>query len=96
MSLPPPEVLQAAILNSLATNANGAIDDSRQITYNGGELRSGEQQGVVKSVLDSLWSKEVSRLSQHPRQDLFLRLSFRGMGEGGRLEDMGGRVRVEG
>lgn len=61
MALPPPEVLQATILNTLATNADGGISDTRTLTYNGQELRSGEEQGAVKGVLDSLWSKEVSR-----------------------------------
>lgn len=60
MSLPPAEVLQATILNTLSTNASGSIEDTRTITYNGKELRSAEEQGVVKGVLDSLWSKEVS------------------------------------
>jgi hypothetical protein len=60
MSLPPPEVVQAYILNTLSTNGTGTIDDSRTITYNGAELRSAEEQAVVKGVLDSLWSKEVS------------------------------------
>jgi hypothetical protein len=61
MSLPAPEVLQATILNTLATNETGSIQDTRTITYNGSELRSADEQVAVKGVLDSLWSKEVSR-----------------------------------
>ena len=60
MSLPAPEVLQAAILNTLATSAQGEIGDSREIVVNGEKMSSPEQQAVVKGVLDSLWSKEVS------------------------------------
>lgn len=63
MSLPPPEVVQAYILNTLSTNGSGSIDDSRTITYNGAELRSAEEQAVVRGVLDSLWSKEVGAAS---------------------------------
>jgi len=58
-TLPPPEVVQATILNTLSTNADGFIADSREISYNGRELRSAEEQAVIKGVLSSLVSKEV-------------------------------------
>lgn len=58
-TLPPPEVVQATILNTLSTNADGVIADSREISYNGRELRSAEEQAVIKGVLSSLVSKEV-------------------------------------
>ena len=59
MSIPAPEVLQASILNTLATNESGSIQDTREIVINGGKLVGAEQQGAVKGVLDSLLSKEV-------------------------------------
>lgn len=59
MTAPPPEVLQATILNTLATNSSGDIPDTRELTYNGFKIGGGEVQERVKGVLDSLWSKEV-------------------------------------
>lgn len=59
-ALPSPEVVQAFILNTLSTNPDGTIPDSREISYNGRELRTAEEQAVVKGVLSSLVSKEVS------------------------------------
>jgi len=59
-ALPSPEVVQAFILNTLSANPNGTIPDSREISYNGRELRTAEEQAVVKGVLSSLVSKEVS------------------------------------
>ena len=59
-ALPSPEVVQAFILNTLSTNPDGTIPYSREISYNGRELRTAEEQAVVKGVLSSLVSKEVS------------------------------------
>ncbi len=63
-TLPQPEALQPYILHSLAISSTGSIPDSRQLEYNGVKLESGEEQGVVKSVLDSLASKEVCPCSR--------------------------------
>lgn len=76
MSTPTPESLQPLILNALDQSSTGTIDDSRQlIGPNGQPVGPGEVQIVVKGVLDSLASREVSLVAfsfcvkaQQPRQ----------------------------
>ena len=56
-----PEILQSTILQTLDSDPQGSIDDTRELVYNGVKVGGGgDEQGVVKGVLDSLWSKEVS------------------------------------
>ena len=57
---PSPEALQSHILRTLDASSSGSIPDTRQLEWNGARLQSGEEQGAVKSVLDSLASREVS------------------------------------
>ena len=56
-AVPPVEALQSLILSTL--DSDGSIPDSRQLRYNGVPLASSDEQAVVKSALDSLWSREV-------------------------------------
>jgi len=62
-TLPSAETLQSHVLNALASSPDGSIPDTRQLEYSGAKLGSGEEQAVLKGVLDSLASKEVSRHS---------------------------------
>ena len=50
--------IQALILQTL--DRDGSISDTRELELNGSKLASTEDQGAIKSVLDSLMSKEVS------------------------------------
>ena len=73
MSVPSSEALQTQLLNTLDSSSSGSIPDTRQLEHNGVKLASSEDQGAVKSVLDSLASKEVSQVQ-------ILRQSMRGGG----------------
>ena len=52
-----PEQIQTLILKTL--DKDGSIPDTRELELNGAKLASTEDQGAIKAVLDSLWSKEV-------------------------------------
>lgn len=52
-----PEQIQTLILQTL--DRDGSILDTRELELNGVKLASTEDQGAIKAVLDSLWSKEV-------------------------------------
>jgi phenylalanyl-tRNA synthetase alpha chain len=54
-----PESLQPILLSVLASSPEGKIEDTRELRYDGVNLESAEEQGVVRAVLDSLASKEV-------------------------------------
>lgn len=53
-----PEQIQSLILQRL--DKDGSIPDTRELELGSVKLASGEDQGAIKAVLDSLWSKEVS------------------------------------
>jgi hypothetical protein len=61
MALPTVDEVQTAILKALDASPAGTLDDSRKLSAGGTTLESQEAQAVVKSALDSLLSKEVSR-----------------------------------
>ena len=69
-NLPSIEDIQSQILSTLASSSSGSIPDTRQLEHDGVTLQSGEQQAVVKSVLDSLASREVRALLN--RHDVFI------------------------
>jgi hypothetical protein len=71
MSLPNPEALQPLILSLLASSSDGTIPDTRKIEYNGVDLFTSDEQAVVRAALDSLASKEVSRVLSSDKDDAF-------------------------
>jgi hypothetical protein len=60
MSVPTVEEAQSIILKTLAASPSGEIADSRELTFNGADLKSEKAQAVIKAALDSLLSKVVS------------------------------------
>ena len=58
-----PEQIQTLILQTL--DKDGTIPDTRELELNGVKLASTEDQGAIKAVLDSLWSKEVGPCPCH-------------------------------
>jgi hypothetical protein len=61
MAVPTAESLQALVLSTLDSWSSGSIDDSRELqSSDGSKLGPGEAQAVLKGVLDSLLSREVS------------------------------------
>lgn len=59
MALPTVEETQSAILKALDASPSGAVEDSQKLSVGSTSLSSQEGQGVVKSALFSLQSKEV-------------------------------------
>lgn len=64
MSAPTVEEAQTIVLKAIDASPNGEVADTRELTTaSGGSLKSSEAQAVVKAALDSLLSKEVSRVT---------------------------------
>lgn len=59
MALPTVEEVQSTILKTLDASPSGTVEDSQKLSVGSTSLSSQEAQGVVKSALFSLQSKEV-------------------------------------